>query len=438
MVLQIRDPLHGFIEVTGSEQRVLDSRPFQRLRHVQQLAMTSLVYPGATHRRFEHSLGVMELATRTFDVITNQSHLTDKVREVVPADRLDYWRQVVRVAALMHDTGHLPFSHAAEGLLPNGSDHETLSELCITSDEMKAVWTEMKLYPDDIVAVAVGPATRATGDMAWIEIVKEIITGDAFGADRMDYLLRDSYHAGVAYGRFDHLRLIESLRILLPARAGGKDGQSAAPTLGITEGGIHAAEALLLARYFMFSQVYLQRTRRIYDVHLVDFLKAWLGEAGYSIDLEPHLAMTDNEVLSAIGEAARNPRLPGHVHARRITDRQHFRSVYTPTTEDLVRNAAGAKQLSEAIAETFGAEHVRYSSERKAGFSGDFPVLRRDAKVVSSATASDVLGNIPAIVTHHVFVARELSDEIAAWVEANQYEITAPRAEEDEDGEEAS
>lgn len=375
--LLIRDPLHGFIELSAAERHVLDARPFQRLRHVQQLAMTSLIYPGATHRRFEHSLGVMELATRTFDVITKPANLTDRVREVVPADQVPYWREVVRVAALMHDTGHLPFSHAAEDLLPPGTDHETLSEQCIRSEEMLVVWKQMKLDPDDIVAVAVGPSTLATADLAWVEIVKEIITGDAFGADRMDYLLRDSLHAGVAYGHFDHQRLIESLRILLPARAGEDDGQSAEPTLGITEGGIHAAEGLLLARYFMFSQVYLHRARRIYDVHLKDFLSDWLPDGRYSLELEEHLMRTDNEVLAAMSAAARDENARGHVHAKRITGRQHFRSVYAPTADELLSNAAGTKQLGEAASETFGAEHVRYDSYRKSGFAGDFPVVRR-------------------------------------------------------------
>ena len=107
---EIRDPIHNFIRVQTEERKILDSRPFQRLRHIHQLAMTYLVYPGATHRRFEHSLGVMELAGRVFDIVTKESHLyTDSARDVVPRNKLDYWRQVVRMAALCHDIGHLPF-----------------------------------------------------------------------------------------------------------------------------------------------------------------------------------------------------------------------------------------------------------------------------------------------------------------------------------------
>src|SRR5215470_8815779 len=127
---EIRDPIHNFIRIESEERRILDSRPFQRLRHIHQLALTYLVYPGATHKRFEHSLGVMELAGRVFDIVT--SNATDEIRSRLEPlnnpDELGYWRRVLRMAALCHDVGHLPFSHAAEKqLLPHGWDHERLT-----------------------------------------------------------------------------------------------------------------------------------------------------------------------------------------------------------------------------------------------------------------------------------------------------------------------
>jgi HD superfamily phosphohydrolase len=351
--IQVRDPLHVFVEVTAAERPVFDCPAFQRLRHIHQLALSYLVYPGATHRRFEHSLGVMELASRIFDVVTDQQNLTDQVRAIVPDDphRLHYWRQVLRVAALCHDTGHLPFSHAAEKeLLPAGTSHESLSETVIRSPQMLQVWKEMKLDADDIVALAVGP-TDETPLKPWEAILSEIITSDVFGADRIDYLLRDSLHTGVAYGRFDHHRLIESLRILPPAPTGDSDEESSVePTLGVTAGGLQPAEALVLARYFMFSQVYLHRVRRIYDIHLKDFLQEWLPDRRFSIDLEAHLPI--NAAMSA---AARDPAMNGHVHAARIAERRHFKTLYKPTASDVERNAAGAKQLYDDAVETFGA-----------------------------------------------------------------------------------
>lgn len=127
---EFRDPIHTFISVRTDERRVIDSAPFQRLRNIHQLAMTYLVYPGATHKRFEHSLGVMELASRIFDVVTNpQNLLDDTVRKIVPDEEgRRYWKSAIRMAALCHDLGHLPFSHAAEKeLLPNGYNHERLT-----------------------------------------------------------------------------------------------------------------------------------------------------------------------------------------------------------------------------------------------------------------------------------------------------------------------
>ncbi len=208
--MEIRDPLHVFVRLDAPEQAVLNSSAFQRLRHIHQLALTYLVYPGATHRRFEHSLGVMELATRIFDTVVDPKRLEhDAAREVIPDDddQVRYWRRVLRLAALCHDLGHLPFSHAAEDeLLPDGIDHEWISRAHILSDEMRCIWDAMEppIKAEHIALLAVGPADDEILK-PWQAILSEIITGDVFGADRMDYLLRDSLHTGVAYGRFDHI-----------------------------------------------------------------------------------------------------------------------------------------------------------------------------------------------------------------------------------------
>lgn len=254
---EIRDPIHVFVRLDPDERRVLDSRPFQRLRYIHQLALGYLLYPGATHRRFEHSLGVAELAGRVFDTITHQdaAHRVDHdlLPEIGRRDMLPYWRNVVRMAALCHDLGHLPFSHAAEDeLLSEGRSHEDLTVAFIRSEEMARIWKELSwpLQVDHLVKIAVGPKKLKDVEFTrWETILSEIISGNVFGVDRMDYLLRDSYHAGVSYGRFDHYRLIDTLRILPTSE------ENPEPGLGVEEGGLHSAEALLLARYFMFTQV---------------------------------------------------------------------------------------------------------------------------------------------------------------------------------------
>ena len=236
---EFRDPIHTFISVRSDERKVMNYRPFQRLRHIHQLALSYLVYPGATHKRFEHSLGVMDLASRIFDVVINPENIYhNSVREIIPdADARSYWRSVLRVAALCHDVGHLPFSHAAESeLLPEDYDHERLTKELIHSEEMQKIWASMRppLTADHIVKLAVGAKGAAPLELdIWESILAEIIIGDAFGADRMDYLLRDSYHAGVAYGTFDRHRLISSLRIL-PKEYEDLDE----PALGLEAGGL--------------------------------------------------------------------------------------------------------------------------------------------------------------------------------------------------------
>ena len=229
---EIRDPIHVFIKLDSQERQVLDSQPVQRLRHINQLALTYLLYPGATHKRFEHSLGVMELASRIFDVVTHPEHLSDNIRDLFPQindlDKCKYWRRVLRMAALCHDIGHLPFSHASEDeLLPNVWNHEKITRELILSSQMQPIWDDLEppLKPEHIVKLALGKKEAPDLEFTdWEIMLAEIIVGDAFGADRMDYLLRDSFHTGVAYGKFDHFRLIDTLRIL-PPPASGKEGE---------------------------------------------------------------------------------------------------------------------------------------------------------------------------------------------------------------------
>lgn len=442
---EIRDPLHVFVRLEPEEQAVLNSRPFQRLRHIHQLAMTFAVYPAATHRRFEHSLGVLELSTRIFDTITNESNLRhDAAREVIPDDQLKfgYWRRVLRMAALCHDIGHLPFSHAAERqLLPDGWDHERLSMELIFSDEMQTIWGNMEppLKPEHVALIAVGPHAEGVTFSPWQALLSEIITGNVFGADRMDYLLRDSHHVGVAYGHFDHFRLIDTLRILPPPPT--KDDPGAAstePTLGIEEGGRESAEALVLARYSMFSQVYLHRTRRIYDIHLADFLVEWLEQQGYGgrfpTSTEEHLTLTDNEVLAGIAHAARGPRGALRTLAERILDRdQRFATIYQPAPSDLARNVDAGKQIAAGLADRYGAEGIRHDRYAKVDDPFDFSVRRRDGAIVSSTSVSELLGSIPAARTESVFIDRRHRDEAQRWLADNLDDLIEPVSEEADD-----
>lgn len=437
---EIRDAIHTFIQFDSDERKIVDSRPFQRLRHINQLAMTHLVYPGATHKRFEHSLGVMHLADRIYRVVTYPENVRAEVREVLPElsreDELRYWRKVLRAAALCHDLGHLPFSHAGEkeGLLADGWNHERLTVEFIRSQEMCDIWEEVTppLRPDDIAKLAVG--AKGGADLIgsvfsnWEAILADIIVGDAFGADRMDYLLRDSHHIGVAYGKFDHYRLIDTLRILRPAPT-ESGGQSHEPTLGIEEGGLHSIEALLLARYAMFSQVYFHRVRRIYDIHLRDFLKEWLCNGQFPIATGDLYKMTDVEVTHALRQASLGNGKLGAL-ANRIIRRQHFKAIYQRNPDDIKMNPDAALAVYTAASEEFGAENVRKDQDRKGGGDSDFPVLIRDDSIISSLTLSQILENIPEAAIDYVFVDPQYQDNATVWLEKNRRDIIESTKEE--------
>src|SRR5207302_5845214 len=137
-------------------------------------------------------------------------------------------------------------------LLPAGWDHEALTVELIRGKELAPIWSDIKVQPDDVAKLAVGAKKYKDAPLTdWEALLSEIIIGNAFGVDRIDYLLRDSHHAGVGYGKFDHIRLLDNLRILPKTYTEGCE-----LSLGVELGGIHASEALLLARYFMYTQVY--------------------------------------------------------------------------------------------------------------------------------------------------------------------------------------
>ena len=438
---EFRDPVHGFIRVSTDERRVIDSRPVQRLRHIHQLATSFLIYPGATHKRFEHSLGVMELAGRVFDVITEEENIHAVIREQVPeiADRTkrDYWRTVVRMAALCHDIGHLPFSHAAErDLLPDGWDHERLSAALIESAEMEGIWRSMTppVRAEDVQKIAVGPKILGQeGFTEWEAILTEIITGDSLGVDRMDYLLRDSLHAGVAYGRFDSPRLIDSIRVL--PWSDDPEG-STEPVLGLEEGGLHSAEALLLARFFMFTQVYLHHVRRIYDIHLMDFLRTHLADGRFSTETEDHLQWTDIEILAVMRRAALDPSAPGHDPARRLIRREHFKRIWARNPEDVKANPNAGGAIEAAAVKKFGREAVRRDDWSKKGSADDFPVLTSDGRIDSARRLSELLNKIPDSTIDFVFVDPSIRSEAEEWISkerANLLEASLPSEQETTD-----
>jgi len=244
VVKRVFDEVHGYIELTEAELSIVDSPVFQRLRFIKQLAAAWYVYPGATHTRFSHSLGAMHImgtiASRLYTL--GYIHSKDDV-------------QLLRLAALLHDVGHTPFSHAIEPYLKTrlGISHEDLSRVIILgSYDIRETLAEYGYDPYEIVAILEGKHR---------EPLYNQLTSGGLDVDRMDYLLRDALHTGVSYGTIDLHRLANTIVV---------DGEG---NLAILEKGLEALENFYMARLHMYRTVYYHKTivgyeillRKIYD-----------------------------------------------------------------------------------------------------------------------------------------------------------------------------
>jgi HD superfamily phosphohydrolase len=237
---EIRDPIHGYIFMSPVEKELIDSQPVQRLRRIKQLSGAFLTYPGAEHSRFSHSLGVMHLAGILGNHFAQMSYI----------DEEDI--QKIRIAGLLHDVGHGPFSHMYEEILGKyrNMTHEDVTQWLIKKSELKEILTKHGYSPQDLSKLAVGKLKKP--DKSFLN---QIIASQ-FNADTMDYLIRDSHFAGVEYGKIDVHRLINSIDVLDNA-------------LAMNIAALYALEAFVIARYEMFKAVYFHRTVRAAEIMIV-------------------------------------------------------------------------------------------------------------------------------------------------------------------------
>jgi HD superfamily phosphohydrolase len=251
----IKDELYGTIEFNGLERRIIDTPDFQRLRRIKQMSFTNLVYPGANHTRFEHSLGC--------------AHLSEVIAKKLGLDQ-DMVAKV-KLFGLLHDIGHIAFSHEGEAILaPYIGDHEQLGEERIKNGIIGEIVSE-NYKVSDILSLA----KKKEG---------QIIESD-IGSDRMDYLKRDALNTGVAYGVIDIDRIVHTLEL---------DGKE----LVINEGGLEAAESLLIGRFMMFSTVYLHHTVRIATAMLYKAIQFSLEEK--IVTPEEFKDMTDDDAMTSM------------------------------------------------------------------------------------------------------------------------------------------
>lgn len=291
----VRIPPGMDVPLTPRVRRLIDTPAFRRLAHISQLGLVSLVYPAANHSRQEHSLGVFQAAIEYLTRLAADARFAETIG---PTDAERFL-----VAALLHDVGHWPFGHPIEDLhLPNLPDHELLAEHFICDGEVAtALREDWSLEPEDVADLIAGRANDVEA-----RLLSSLLSGP-FDVDKIDYLMRDSLHAGVPYGRnFDRGRLIGSLCL-----------NETGDALAITDKGKTAAEMMVFARYVMFSEVYWH--------HAVRSATAMLQRAVYllrdTIDLGELQLLTERPMIECLracaGKGAAGELLDGLFGVRR-------------------------------------------------------------------------------------------------------------------------
>ena len=267
--LDIIDPIHDFVRVNNSELEIIDTPIFQRLRRIKQLSGAHLIYPGAQHTRFEHSLGVMHIASMACQSLLEKS--------IIPLDEI----QNLRFAGLLHDIGHGPFSHLFEEVLQKNRkiSHEHLGRDIIQKTEIGDLISKNGFSKKSIANLAFSNYKH--------QYMNEIISG-ALSADMMDYLLRDGYFTGAEHAKIDHKRLTYSLDVYKNK-------------LALDKSALVNFETMLISRYQMFKAVYFHKTVRAGEVMLLKAMSLAEDELGFSsLDLDEFLKLSDESVLSKL------------------------------------------------------------------------------------------------------------------------------------------
>jgi hypothetical protein len=266
--LDIVDPIHDFIRVYDHELKVIDNPLFQRLRRIRQLSGAHLTYPAAQHTRFEHSLGVMHIASQAGQALNEKGILKS------------YDIQVLRLAGLLHDIGHGPFSHLFEEIIQQKKfSHEDFGKEIILKSEIGDSLSKNGYDKKLVTKVAFGDSK--------LQYMNEIISG-ALSADMMDYLLRDGYFTGAEHAQIDHKRITQSLDVHQKK-------------LALERSALYSFESMMHSRYQMFKAVYFHKTVRAAEVMLLEALRLSDDEFGFtSFNINEYVKLTDEYVLSTL------------------------------------------------------------------------------------------------------------------------------------------
>jgi HD superfamily phosphohydrolase len=343
----IKDPIHGYVRLNEVERNIVDTLAVQRLRRIRQLAGAEYVYPAANHTRFEHVIGAMYLA--------------GVVGENLPAELSDDEIQKVRLAALLHDVGHAPFSHLFEPLLLKylGRNHEDMSTWIIASSSLADVIEAQGFNAKELSELAVG-GVSAPGK----QFLGQIISG-SFDVDKMDFVVRDSYHTGAGYGSVDVFRLIYTMDVL--------DGN-----LAVDITALPTLESLILARFESFRTIYFHRACRAVHMMILKALDAARQDLPILTVKNPdeYLEWDDHMVWSIL---LQNPR--SRPIMKELSERRLLKCAYEKTFF--------AKD--ELVSSVFTNENVRFKLEEE---------IAAKAKIPASEVTIDI-PSLPSVPYHY-------------------------------------
>jgi HD superfamily phosphohydrolase len=336
----IKDPIHGYVRISQTERSVIDTEPVQRLKRIRQLAGSEFVYPAANHTRFEHVIGAM--------------HLAGALAEALPIDLPQRQQEQLRLAALLHDIGHGPFSHVFEPLLSKylGKRHEDFVPWLVNETEIAQRLESAGLDPKLIGKLAIGKLADKKQPY-----VDQIINS-GIDVDKMDYVVRDSFHTGAGYGSIDVHRLLYTMDIV-------------ENNLSVDGRALATLESFLLARFESFRTIYFHRASRAVQIMIVRALEAARDEL-HLLEFdrpEDFLKLDDYKVWTELKECRKSRVIMQDLESRRLLKCAYEHTIFSPEDE---------------MSDVTSNEHVRADVEKH---------IARKAKI----TAEDVIIDAPTL-----------------------------------------
>ncbi len=370
---EIKDPVHGYVYISEEEKSVIDSYPMQRLRRLRQLAGSEYVYPGANHTRFEHCVGVMYLAGKALE--------NPNISSLLSEDEVD----MCRIAALLHDAGHGPFSHVFEQLLIRDLEktHEDITSWIVEKSEVGDKLSKMGYNPHEVAGLAVGKMHKP--GRAFLD---QIISS-AVDVDKQDFIVRDTYHTGAEYGFIDVYRLIHALDVL---------GENLAVELGA----LSALEAFMIARIESFKSIYFHRVGRAAQIMLATAMEKANSELGLTAFKTPeeYMALDDYTVWSALKKCKASADIIGDLERRKMLKCAYERTFYEKDT---------------MISNIFGRESYRRQMQSE---------IAKEAGVNIESVIIDV-PTVPSVPYHHAVLTESM--EIPVFTKNQAGEKTMQR-----------